>query len=371
MCRLNTQYYRLNTHLYMRKINILYWLVLPALAYGIWLLSQSFSHQADTFYGFAENKETQITLEHALAVNRIAVTPGQFVKKGDLLMVVTRTELDLKISDVVHNISELEARNHINRAELQSNINRLKAQRVGKVSDIQSRIQAIEAEMALNGLLVKDLSSIKLSEAATINNPNTLKINALKEELRLVVQPLDIEIAHFENELKAANPMQSEINRLKNQQAFFNQEQKKLLINAPADGLVGFIPCKEGENISAFTTLISFYEQSPNLVIGYVHESLVVQVQVGDSLDVVSSLHPTEMCRGKISGLGYRIVEIPERLRKIPEVRTYGREVLIQIPKTNAFLQKEAVVLRLLNKSKGLYDSVLGFLTNPSAQSKG
>jgi multidrug resistance efflux pump len=354
----------------MRRINILYWLVLPALVYGIFLISQNFSHQADTFYGFAENKETQITLEHSLTVNQIAVTPGQFVKKGDLLMVVTRTELDLKMSDVVHTISELEARNHINRAELQSNINRLKAQRVGKVSDIQSRIQAIEAEMALNGLLVKDLNSIKLSEAATINNPNMLKINALKEEMRLVVQPLDIEIAHFDNELKSANPMQSEINRLKNQQAFFNNEQKKLSINAPSDGLVGFIPCKEGENISSFTTLISFYEQSPNLVIGYVHESLVVQIEVGDSLNVVSSLHPTEMCRGKVTGLGYRIVEIPERLRKIPEVKTYGREVLISIPKVNQFLQKETVVLYLLNKQKGLYDSVLGFLSNPKTAQK-
>ena len=352
----------------MKKINILYWLIFPALIYGIVKISQTFSHQADTFYGFAENKETQITLEHAVAVNRIAVTQGQFVKKGDVLMEVTRTELDLKISDVVHNISELEAQNHINRAELQSNINRLKALRTGKVSDIQSRIQGIEAEIALNGLLVKDLSSIKISESAAINNPNTLKINALKEELRLVVQPLDVEIAHFEHELQAANPMQEEIKRLRNQQTFFSNEQKKLIINAPTDGLVGFIPCKEGENIASFNTLISFYEQSPNLVIGYVHESLVVQVKVGDSLNVVSSLHPTEMCRGKITGLGYRIVEIPERLRKIPEVKTYGREVLIAIPKINSFLQKEAVVLFLLNKPKDLYQSLLTFLTNPTAK---
>jgi multidrug resistance efflux pump len=349
----------------MKKINILYWLIFPALIYGIVKISQNFSHQADTFYGFAENKETQITLEHPIAVNRIAVTQGQFVKKGEILMEVTRTELDLKMSDVQHNISELEAKNHISRAELQSNINRLKAQRTGKVSDILSRIQAIEAEMALNGLLVKDLSSVKISEGAAINNPNTLRINALKEELRLVVQPLDVEIAQFENELAAANPMQAEINRLKNQQVFFNNEQKKLRIVAPSDGLVGFIPCKEGENIASFTTLISFYEQSPNLVVGYVHESLVIQVKVGDSLNVVSSLHPTEMCRGKITGLGYRIVEIPERLRKIPEMKTYGREVLISIPKVNQFLQKETVVLYLLSQPKGFLDNLMAFLVNP------
>jgi hypothetical protein len=55
------------------KINILYWLMLPVGVYGLFILGQTFTHQTDTFYGFAENKETQITLDHPLAVKRIAV----------------------------------------------------------------------------------------------------------------------------------------------------------------------------------------------------------------------------------------------------------------------------------------------------------
>ena len=348
----------------MKRFNILYWILLPALVYGIYKLSLNFNHQAETFFGFAENKEMQINLEHPLMVNRIAVTPGQAVKKGDLLLEVTRVELDLKLSDVAHNISELEAKTHISRAELQSNINRLKAQRTEKVSDIQSRIHAVEAEVALNELLVKDLKSVKVAESATmLNNPNQLKINALKEELRLVVQPLDIEIEHLESELRGQNPMQVEINRLKTQREFIVQEQKRLAIYAPSDGLVGSIHCKEGENISSFTTLISFYEKSPNMVVGYVHESFVVQVNIGDSLNVVSSLHPEEKCRGKVIGLGHRIVEIPERLRKIPEMKTYGREVLIQIPSDNHFLQSETVVLNLLNAEKGFLQTLTSLVT--------
>lgn len=347
----------------MKRFNILYWILLPALVYGIYKLSLSFNHQAEIFFGFAENKEMQINLEHPLMVNRIAVTPGQAVKKGDLLLEVTRVELDLKLSDVAHNISELEAKTHISRAELQSNINRLKAQRIEKVSDIQSRIHAVEAEVALNELLVKDLKSVKVAESATmLNNPNQLKINSLKEELRLVVQPLDIEIAHLESELRGQNPMQVEINRLKTQREFIVQEQKRLAIYAPSDGLVGSIHCKEGENISSFTTLISFYEKSPNMVVGYVHESFVVQVNIGDSLNVVSSLHAEEKCRGKIIGLGHRIVEIPERLRKIPEMKTYGREVLIQIPSENHFLQSETVVLNLFNTEKGFFQTLTSLM---------
>ncbi len=311
----------------------------------------------------------QINLEHPLMVNRIAVTAGKAVKKGDLLLEVTRVELDLKLSDVAHNISELEAKTHISRAEMQLNINRLKAQRMEKVGDIQSRIRAIEAEIALNELLVKDLKSVKISESVSKSeSPNQLKITALKDELRLVVQPLDIEIEHLENELKATNPMQVEINRLKTQRDFIQKEQKRLAIYAPSDGIVGTIHCKEGENISAFTTLISFYEKSPNMVVGYVHESLVVQVNVGDSLNVVSSLHLDEKCRGKVIGLGHRIVEIPERLRKIPELKTYGREVLIQIPSENHFLQSETVVLNILTTQKGFFETLTSFMTNGNAR---
>ena len=351
----------------MKRFNILYWLILPALVFAVYKLSLNFNHQAETFFGFAENKEMQINLEHPLMVNRIAVTPGQAVKKGALLLEVTRVELDLKLSDVAHNISELQAKTHINRAELQSNINRLKAQRTEKVSDIQSRIRAVEAEIALNELLVKDLKSVKVSESASmLNNPNQLKISALQDELRLVVQPLDIEIEHLESELRAQNPMQVEINRLKTQQEFIVKEQKRLAIYAPSDGIVGTVHCKEGENITSFTTMISFYEKSPNMVVGYVHESLVVQVSVGDSLNIISSLHPEEKSIGKVIGLGHRIVEIPERLRKIPEIKTYGREVLISIPSDNHFLQSETVVLGILNNQKSFFQTLIGFISKPN-----
>ena len=95
--------------------------------------------------------------------------------------------------------------------------------------------------------------------------------------------------------------------------------------------------------------MISFYEQTPKMVVAYVHESLILQIKVGDSLQVMSSLHPDEQCRGRVSGLGHRVVEIPERLRKLPEVKTYGREVLIEIPPENNFLQKEKVLLQRLD----------------------
>ena len=112
----------------------------------------------------------------------------------------------------------------------------------------------------------------------------------------------------------------------------------------------GNILCKKGEHISAFNTLINFYERNPTIVKGYVHESLILEVQVGDSLRITSSLHPSQQVKGEVIGLGSRIVEIPARLRKIPDIKTYGREVLIRIPSDNPFLQKEKVMLNSLDE---------------------
>ena len=56
-------------------------------------------------------------------------------------------------------------------------------------------------------------------------------------------------------------------------------------------------------------------------------------------------------CRGIVTGLGSRVVETPVRLRKIPEVSTYGREILVSIPPDNSFIQKEKVVIEFLQLS--------------------
>ena len=76
------------------------------------------------------------------------------------------------------------------------------------------------------------------------------------------------------------------------------------------------------------------------MVKGFVHENLILEVAVGDTLEVISTQHPEHKCQGVISGLGSRIVEISERLRKNPELKTYGREVLISYSSIQSFFTK-------------------------------
>ncbi|MCC6460886.1 MAG: efflux RND transporter periplasmic adaptor subunit [Saprospiraceae bacterium] len=346
----------------MRRFNILY-LAIPLVIWALFSIYRHLNRGTASFYGVAENQETQINLDNDVTVNRIFVTPGQFVRKGTLLLEVTRSALDVKMSDLNFNISELQARDQLRLAGIRSDLDRLRAERAEKIGEIQSQIRLLESEQGLNRSLVREIKSIRMSDTLTDQSLHNTKIQALRDELRLALEPIDVEMARLQKELTLAGiPDQTQISKLKKEVDFYHQEQERLQILAPSDGLAGTIHCRPGENIPAFNTMISFYEQNPNTVVAYVHESLILEIKVGDSLNVVSSLHPAEQCRGRVSGLGHRVVEIPERLRKFPEIKSYGREVLINIPPANNFLQKEKVLLQRLGAGKG---SLFSLFTQP------
>jgi multidrug resistance efflux pump len=334
----------------MRRFNILY-LTIPVIFFGLVLIYQNLNRSTANFYGVAENQETEINLEHDATVNTIYVTQGQFVTKGTLLLDVTRTELDYKMSELQNDIQELIVKDRLNTIEINGQLQQLRAERAEKISGIQARIRLLESEEAVNKNLFLDLKSIPPPDSSSDpSTPYATRLDALHEEMRLTVQPIDAEITQLETALKISGlPAQSAVGKLKTEIDLFQKQREQLKIYAPADGLVGSIHSQPGENIQAFNALISFYEQNPNTVVAYLHESLSLKIKVGDSLYVSSSLHPEEHCLGRVSGLGHRIVEIPERLRKIPEIKTYGREVLIEIPHDNNFLQKEKVVIQWLN----------------------
>lgn len=302
------------------------------------------------FYGFAENKETEINKHHPVLINAIHITTGQMVSKGDLLMEVNQTNINQEIEKVDFDISSIKVQKDELRVSLTNSILELKAERRERVEKIKSDIQELLAQIEMNKSLLKDLKSVKLPKGQKGPSPIDAKLAALQKEMKSVAEPYDVQIANLNRQLRTVSkPSDISIEKLESEKSFYEDEQAQLSIYAPSDGLIGTIHCKEGENISAFTTLISFYEQNPTEVKGFVHESLILHVNIGDTLDIASSLHPTHTSTGIVVALGSRIIEIPERLRKFAELKNYGREVLIQIPPDNFFLQKEKVVLSLRN----------------------
>ena len=92
---------------------------------------------------------------------------------------------------------------------------------------------------------------------------------------------------------------------------------------------------------------MTFYEPHPSLIKGYLNENLILEVHEGDLFSVSSLKNESIKYDAEVIGLGSRIVEIPSRMRKRPELKTYGREVLLGVSKNNDFLQGEKVSIEI------------------------
>ena len=334
----------------MKKFNLIYFVAIMICI----LLLYSLFFKADnsvTFYGFAENKETEISMDNGIEVEEIFVTVGQKVEKGDSLLNVVSATLPLKISDTEYKIEELETKYNLWKSGLDWKISQYKIELNENTGKIQSQIDQLNAELENNKKLSKTIKSIDSDPNTNyeIVNPTLIKLEALNEALKHTKGIINTQLNNLKSERFADNnPLLSEIRALEVQLTHYQERKKEEVIIAPTNGLIGNVHCKEGEKISSFGALISFYEESPTLVLGYIHEELILKIKINDSIGIFSSSRPDIQNKGIVKTLGSRIVEIPPRLRKIKELKTFGREIIIEIPPENPFLQKEKVILNLI-----------------------
>ncbi|MEZ5044875.1 MAG: biotin/lipoyl-binding protein [Saprospiraceae bacterium] len=335
----------------MKKIN---WFYITIIMTGIFLfvaLRPSF-HKELSFYGFAESRSTEINYNYAVVVDKILVKAGQEVKAGQVLMQLSRRKSKETLEDQSFRVAQLQAEEKLWKQKQKNEIEELKINQQIRLSEIERKIDHTQKELAYKKSLIEGLQSIEpevityrpLENALTsyeqekeeLNRIYTIKIKGLEEELNL-----------------GKNPYSEQIRRLIAEQEFDeSQKHIPIVVKAPTDGLVGTISCKEEEHIPSFSSLLTFYEPHSGIIEGYVHEDLTLEVKIGQTYTIASLKDEQIKCTGKVIGLGSRIVEIPSRLRKIETVKAYGREVLIEVPKDNYFLQKEKVSITYLLRDK-------------------
>ncbi|MFK7969814.1 MAG: HlyD family secretion protein [Bacteroidia bacterium] len=300
-----------------------------------------------SFFGFAENNETEINYNYPVVVEKILVTPGQEVKAGQELLHVVRRKSRETMPDHRYRIAELKAEESLWRQKKQSQLRELETASEAAIAVVQTSIEQLRNELAFKRSLAKGLETV--AAKAGSYKPLEERLEALELEEKSLREKHALRLKNLKSELNiGANPYQKQVERLEAEGEFeASQQEISIVVKAPTDGLIGNISCKEEEHVSSYTTLMSFYEPHSGIIQGYIHEDLTLKVNLGDKYEVSSLKSAGISYEGTVIGLGSRIVEIPTRLRKIPDYKTYGREVLVGIDKNNDFLQKEKVSLRL------------------------
>ncbi|MCP4135836.1 MAG: hypothetical protein GY754_33015 [bacterium] len=270
----------------------------------------------DNFFGIAESREIVINFDKAVEIKKIHKTPGQTIKDGELLIELDRPELTKMISDISHQLEELEAQLIVN------------------TNTIKNRINQLRVEFKINKQLLAGLQSLSGKENApainTANLPSPIKIriSSLRKELELLVTPIKVNIRMLEKQL-----------------TLLMEEKEKLNIFAASSGLIGSINFKEGEKVAPFTPIITVHTRSPSFVKGYIHENVYNKVRIGQKTTIISMANRNIRATGEVIGVGSRIIEYPERLRFRPEFKIWGREVHIRIPGSTGFLLGEKVLI--------------------------
>lgn len=327
------------------RINLFYPAVL-LVGVGLYFLLQQPAKSELNFYGFAESDETSVNYNYPVVIDELLVQPGQAVKAGQPLLRVSRRKSKETLADQQFRIDELRAEQTLwtQRKSDELTVDGEKTEL--RLTDLNERLAAAREELRYKQSLAAGLRSIEVGEAEY--QPLREKINNLEAEVAgEAVRQADRE-SRLKREMNLGkNPYREQIRRLEAELEFDAEQQViPFIVEAPADGLIGNVMVREQEHVPSYDPLLSFYAPHSNIVRGYVHENQTMEVRVGDTLLVYSLKVADLRYKGVVTGLGSRIVEIPARLRKLPEFKTYGREVILSIPSDNGFLQKEKVGLR-------------------------
>ncbi len=327
--------------------------VLALLAFGAlaWVSTIMDKRQVDEFYGFAETDESEINFNYPVEIQRILVQPGDKVKSGETLLIVTRARSKDQLADQDFRIDELRAESRLTKGKIASDIEELGVDYARDLATLRAKRKEISSEAAYREQLLKAVLETP-SGTTPSYSPVQDQLADIDRQLEELEQSYRQQRAALQREQNLSEkPFDVEMSRLRAEQQFdASQEEVVYEIKAPGDGVIGSINAKIAEHKSSFAPLINFYEPNPSQVKGYIHEDRILEAKVGDKIKITSLTSPETNQIGVITGLGSRIVEIPSRLRRMVDFKTYGREVLISIPSDNPFLQKEKVVLTFVDK---------------------
>ena len=343
--------------------------ILGLIVIGVMIFVQR--QDSPVFYGIAETREININSEAPVEVKRLLVVAGQEVLLGDLLVEFERPELTMKINEITHELEELKTRRRISTAEISSKIDQLTAQKALRMSEIRGRIKQLQAQYDINKEISSTLKSIEEDtvpeDNAGVCSPLKIRIESLEKELELALNEVQIKIDLLSKELESPeSPEKIRIERLEREMNMLFAERNKLYISAPVTGIVGSVNVKEGETVSPFTPVLTVHTKSPSYVKGFVYENVHNRIALGELAEIIPLADRSKRVIGTVMGIGSRIVEFPQRLRRRPDVRLWGREVLIGLPEDNGLLLGEKVMVMSF---EGDIESYWSTVTERSASS--
>ena len=327
------------------KFNILYLLFPAALAACFWIASDFQYQSVNSFFGIAETEPRSLNFDHDIAVREVFVKTGDLVKQGDTLATFYRAELDEQSLENLSDLQLTETERAAEYAILEKEKELVRTRLSADVRELYAEISLLVTEDSLNSVF---RGSIYPDLKPAGNKIVADKLEALKKQIDDLQKSAREEINILESKQAALGAVASA--RKAGTRAALQQletEKNRLFLIAPIDGYVESVMVSRNSLVEAFTELMKINPHAPNMVVGFIHEASDAPLAVGQEVELVSFNRPEMKCSGRITSINPRMTELPLRLRKFIEMRSWGREVYIGLPPENRFYISEKITINL------------------------
>jgi multidrug resistance efflux pump len=325
-----------------RGINWFYISIALLLLMMLYLNAKYFKGSSATSIGIARTKEYKVNSEKASTVKTLNVLPGMQVKKGDLLIELTSSSLEMDLAKIQNRIEALKSERAVKAKLSNAQISYIRAQNKITQEELDESISEAKTELKMNEALTKKFTSAD----ALQESPMLTKIHSLEQQKTNHTQALDIKIGNTTQESNAEqHVLDNQISLLQNENNLLIQEQQKLVKYATADGVVKNVYVKVGEQVESFSPLLEINPVCPTSVIVYLVGRKAATYPIGMQVKVSSYDQPQKSVQGKVIGLG-SVIELPEILQKSTATKAFGQEVFIELPTVNLLANGEKVLVR-------------------------
>lgn len=313
----------------------------------LYISAKFFKGSGNSSIGIAESKEYKINAEKSALVKKVHVVPGRQVKSGDILVELTSNELEIDIDKLTNRISVLRSEQLEKSKLVASEIEYAKAEHGITIEEIDTDIGQINSKLELNRSITREFGSGNdTSTLSLAKNPQQIKLKSLQQQKQKHDRALQIKIEDIRQENTTEQSLLvNQIKLLERELELLADEKKKLSKFASTDGVVENVYVKDGEQVDAFTSLLSVNPVRPSTVIGYLVGKKVNIPAIGSSVMVSSYDLRTMSVSGKVIGYG-SVTELPDILQKSTAVKAFGREIFIEISPENSFASGEKVLIR-------------------------
>lgn len=354
---------------------VIIWLgALAGIVYMFQQRSQSFE-----VVGFAQGQILQIASTQTGQIKKIWVDMYDEVEEGQKIAELNdehyqaqlasahaeiakiRSQLAAAENNILVDIQSRKTMQKVNSRNFSYDVERINIRlldlKAGMETD-QLMLSGVESEMINVKKLVKQnsLSEYDLEKVQSKHKLLTRKIESAKELIKAAKKDLKHALENREEYTKQVmihpdiektlEPIRQAIQVQNQRIEELKIEGKALVLRAPLNGIVSQILQRPGETVMPGEPVVTIAEKDPALIVAYLPESGISDIQVGKKLEIIKSSNPPQIAESSIMRIGPTVETKPEMYWRNPNVPERGRACMIAVNPKLKLLSGERVGIR-------------------------